>query len=120
MQGPVSSRRSSILSRFPGRAAIPRRVPLGVALRRALSHGYDKAALRADVLAGIVALPLSMALAIAVGVLPQHALYTAIVAGQHHEHVHSAATHPVALQRARAWGETAAPAQFQTPASHTA
>jgi SulP family sulfate permease len=42
-------------------------------------------ALRADVLAGIVvgivALPLSMALAIAVGVAPQHGLYTAIVAG---------------------------------------
>ena len=30
---------------------------------------------------GIVALPLSMALAIAVGVAPQYGLYTAIVAG---------------------------------------
>ncbi len=47
--------------------------------------GYGLRDLRADVLAGvvvgIVALPLSMALAIAVGVPPQHGLYTAIVAG---------------------------------------
>jgi sulfate permease, SulP family len=54
-------------------------------MRKALAQGYDRAALRADVLAGIVvgivALPLSMALAIAVGVAPQHGLYTAIVAG---------------------------------------
>jgi SulP family sulfate permease len=50
-----------------------------------LAEGYDRAALRADLLAGavvaIVALPLSMALAIAVGVGPEHGLYTAIVAG---------------------------------------
>ena len=54
-------------------------------MRKALAQGYDRAAFRADVLAGIVvgivALPLSMALAIAVGVAPQHGLYTAIVAG---------------------------------------
>ena len=61
------------------------RVPLASAMRRAFKKGYGKADLRADVLAGvvvgIVALPLSMALAIAVGVPPQHGLYTAIVAG---------------------------------------
>src|SRR3954471_4581440 len=57
---------------------------LGHALAEAL-QGYRLADLRADVLAGcvvgIVALPLSMALAIASGVPPQHGLYTAIVAG---------------------------------------
>lgn len=54
-------------------------------MRRALANGYGRADLRADVLAGavvaVVALPLSMALAIAVGAPPQHGLYTAIVAG---------------------------------------
>jgi len=56
-----------------------------VALREALREGYEASTLRADLLAGsvvgIVALPLSMALAIATGVAPQHGLYTAIVAG---------------------------------------
>ncbi|MCZ7647269.1 MAG: C4-dicarboxylic acid transporter DauA [Planctomycetota bacterium] len=55
------------------------------ALRRCLRDGYGGAQFRADLLAGIVvgmvALPLSMALAIASGVAPQHGLYTAIVAG---------------------------------------
>ncbi len=77
--------RKSLLSAFP--AAIPARLrlPVGAAIRKTFAQGYDRAALRADVLAGIVvgivALPLSMALAIAVGVPPQHGLYTAIVAG---------------------------------------
>ncbi len=66
----------------PDPGAPPR---LGVALRRTLAQGYHAADLRADALAGIVvgvvALPLSMALAIASGVPPQHGLYTAIVAG---------------------------------------
>jgi SulP family sulfate permease len=58
---------------------------LGTALREALREGYGSAQLRGDAFAGavvgVVALPLSMALAIASGVPPQHGLYTAIVAG---------------------------------------
>src|SRR3989442_13467328 len=61
-----------------------RRLP-GSALRAVFAEGYSATDLRRDVLAGlvvgIVALPLSMALAIAVGVPPEHGLYTAIVAG---------------------------------------
>src|SRR5262245_31722497 len=57
----------------------------GRVLRESISSGYSRRDLRADVQAGaivgIVALPLSMALAIASGVPPQHGLYTAIVAG---------------------------------------
>lgn len=55
------------------------------ALRDAVAEGYGWTRFRADLLAGlvvgVVALPLSMALAIATGVPPQHGLYTAIVAG---------------------------------------
>jgi sulfate permease, SulP family len=58
---------------------------IGAAMRSALREQYDASALRADLMAGVVvgvvALPLSMALAIASGVPPQHGLYTAIVAG---------------------------------------
>ncbi len=58
---------------------------IAAALRASLRERYDASALRADLMAGIVvgvvALPLSMALAIASGVPPQHGLYTAIVAG---------------------------------------
>ncbi|MDP2310735.1 MAG: C4-dicarboxylic acid transporter DauA [Pseudomonadota bacterium] len=60
-------------------------VPIGAAVRRVFRKGYGLADLRADVFAGlvvgVVALPLSMALAIAVGAPPQHGLYTAIFAG---------------------------------------
>ncbi len=56
-----------------------------IALRAAFARGYTARDLRADLLAGavvgVVALPLSMALAIASGVAPQLGLYTAIVAG---------------------------------------
>jgi SulP family sulfate permease len=59
--------------------------PFATALRSTLAEGYGAAPLRADLLAGavvgIVALPLSMALAVASGVPPQHGLYTAMVAG---------------------------------------
>ncbi len=58
---------------------------IGIALRKTLRDGYGLRELRADLVAGVivgvVALPLSMALAIASGVPPQHGLYTAIVAG---------------------------------------
>jgi sulfate permease, SulP family len=55
------------------------------ALRAVLREGYTLKDLRGDamsgVIVGVVALPLAMALAIAVGVPPQQGLYTAIVAG---------------------------------------
>ncbi len=58
---------------------------LGFGLRGRLKEGYTGADFRADLMAGlvvgVVALPLSMALAIASGVPPQHGLYTAIIAG---------------------------------------
>ncbi|WP_163577299.1 C4-dicarboxylic acid transporter DauA [Halomonas faecis] len=58
---------------------------IAAGLRAALRDGYGLADLRHDILAGLtigtVAVPLSMALAIATGVPPQHGLYTAIVAG---------------------------------------
>ena len=63
-------------SRFPA---------IGTGLTAAWKAGYSLGDLRSDVLAGLtigtVAVPLSMALAIATGVAPQHGLYTAIVAG---------------------------------------
>jgi sulfate permease, SulP family len=73
-------RKSSLAPQAPRGA-----FPIATALRRTLAQGYSLGRLRKDALAGvvvgIVALPLSMALAIAVGVAPQYGLYTAIVAG---------------------------------------
>jgi SulP family sulfate permease len=58
---------------------------LGYGLRQRLKEGYSVADFKADAMAGlvvgVVALPLSMALAIASGVAPQHGIYTAIIAG---------------------------------------
>jgi SulP family sulfate permease len=60
------------------------RVPLFTAWRQTLRAGYGLRALRGDLLAGltvgIIAIPLAMALAIAVGAPPQHGLYTVLVA----------------------------------------
>jgi SulP family sulfate permease len=60
-------------------------LPFATALRDKLRGGYNLSKLRADLLAGItvgiVAVPLSMALAIGSGVPPQYGLYTAIIAG---------------------------------------
>lgn len=58
--------------------------PLFAAWRQALQQGYNGRALRGDISAGltvgVIAIPLAMALAIAVGVPPQHGLYTVLVA----------------------------------------
>jgi SulP family sulfate permease len=55
------------------------------ALKEAWKQGYHGSDFRSDLMAGLVvgviALPLSMALAIASGVPPQHGLYTAIIGG---------------------------------------
>lgn len=69
---------------MPRPEAFSERLPLA-ALVDTLRSGYGRAELKRDVLAGltvgIVAIPLAMALAIAIGVAPQHGLYTAIIAG---------------------------------------
>ncbi|KAF0804196.1 putative transporter [Alcanivorax xiamenensis] len=58
---------------------------IGYALRECVAEGYGAGELRKDLVAGltvgVIAIPLSMALAIASGVPPQHGLYTAIIAG---------------------------------------
>jgi SulP family sulfate permease len=52
---------------------------------KSLKHEHSSTSIKSNMLAGltvgIIALPLSMALAIASGVPPQHGLYTAIIAG---------------------------------------
>ncbi|MCA8911862.1 MAG: C4-dicarboxylic acid transporter DauA [Planctomycetes bacterium] len=62
-----------------------RAIPFASGLRGTLRDGYRWKNFRTDLMAGlivgVVALPLSMALAIASGVPPQYGLYTAIVAG---------------------------------------
>ncbi len=59
--------------------------PIGTALKESLQKGYNFPTFQSDLSAAIVvslvALPLSMALGIAVGLPPQHGLYTAIIAG---------------------------------------
>lgn len=58
--------------------------PLFAAWRQVLQQGYNGRSLRGDISAGltvgVIAIPLAMALAIAVGVPPQHGLYTVLVA----------------------------------------
>lgn len=59
--------------------------PFAVGLRDSLREGYSFSDFKQDVLAGLtigtVAVPLSMALAIATGVPPEYGLYTAMIAG---------------------------------------
>lgn len=65
--------------------AIDGKLSLGHGLREALREGMNRQKLLRDLAAGsvvgVIAIPLSMALAIATDVPPQHGLYTAIVAG---------------------------------------
>ena len=59
--------------------------PLFSALRQAFASGYSLNSFKGDISAGltvgIIAIPLAMALAIAVGVPPQHGLYTVLIGG---------------------------------------
>lgn len=60
-------------------------IPVGYAIAKSLKNGYDIKTFKADIIAALVvslvALPLAMALSIAVGLPPQYGLYTAIIAG---------------------------------------
>lgn len=59
-------------------------IPIATAIRTSM-RGYNLSTFKKDAIAGLVvsltALPLAMALSIAVGLPPQHGIYTAIVAG---------------------------------------
>lgn len=70
---------------FDTSTAIPLRALPASALRAVLEEGYGWPEFKRDATAGfivgVIAMPLAMALAIAVGAPPQHGLYTAIVAG---------------------------------------
>ncbi|MBI3855196.1 MAG: C4-dicarboxylic acid transporter DauA [Planctomycetes bacterium] len=78
------SKDSSVRYADPNRSRSLRSLP-GSAIKQSLREGYSARDFKSDVLAGlvvgVVALPLSMALSIAVGAPPQQGLYTAIVAG---------------------------------------
>jgi len=60
-------------------------IPIGYALKASLKKGYSLQRFKDDAIAALivslVALPLNMALSIAMGLPPQHGLYTAIIAG---------------------------------------
>lgn len=60
-------------------------LPLAIALRETFRQGYTKNDLIADITAGvtvsILAIPMTMAVAIACGVEPEHGLYGSIIAG---------------------------------------
>ncbi len=60
-------------------------LPLAMAIRETFRQGYTKKDLIADITAGItvafIAIPITMAVAIACGVAPEHGLYGAIIAG---------------------------------------
>src|SRR5688500_10743194 len=75
---------SSVRYVDPARTRPVRALPF-FAFRQTFREGYSRVHFKNDLLSGIVvgvvALPLSMALAIAVGAPPQVGLYTAIVAG---------------------------------------
>lgn len=78
------SKHTSVRYVDPQRVRPFRSLPF-TALRQAFREGYSGTHFRSDILAGlivgVVALPLSMALAIAVNAPPEHGLYTAIVGG---------------------------------------